>query len=47
MTKSKSSASSIVFPSIFGIYLVNGAHFLNNSLILGAALTLKLSVTKI
>ena len=29
MTKSKSLASSIVVPSIFVIYLVNGAHFLN------------------
>ena len=29
MTKSKSSASSIVVPSIFVIHLVNGARFLN------------------
>ena len=29
MTKSKFSASSIVVPSIFVIYLVNGAQFLN------------------
>ena len=29
MTKSKSSASSIVIPSIFVLHLVNGAQFLN------------------
>ena len=29
MTKSKSSASSIVVPSVFIICLVNGAQFLN------------------
>ena len=29
MNKSKSSASSIVVPLIFGIHLVNGAQFLN------------------
>ena len=29
MTKSKSSASSIIVPSIFVIHLMNGAHFLN------------------
>ena len=29
MTKSKSSASSVVIPSIFVIHLVNSAHFLN------------------
>ena len=29
MTKSKSSASSIVVPSIFAIHLNNGAQFLN------------------
>ena len=29
MTKSKSSASSIVVPSIIGIHLENGAQFLN------------------
>ena len=29
ITKSKSSASFIVFPPIFAIHLVNGAQFLN------------------
>ena len=31
MTKSKPSASSIVVPSIFVIYLVNGAQFLDGN----------------
>ena len=33
MTKSKSSASSIVVPSIFVIHLMNGAQFLNANLV--------------
>ena len=31
MTKSKSSASAIVVPSIFAIHLVDGAQFLNDT----------------
>ena len=37
MTKAKSSATSIVVPSIFVIHLVNGAQFLNATCIVGAA----------
>ena len=33
MTKSKSSASSIVVPSIFVIHLMNSAQFLNTTFI--------------
>ena len=33
MTKSKSSASSIVVPLIFVIHLANGAQFLNTNLV--------------
>ena len=39
MTKSKSSASSIVVPSIFVIHLVNGAQFLK-----ATSATLSLSI---
>ena len=37
MTKSKSSASFIVAPSIFMINFVNGAQFLNATCVVGAA----------
>ena len=37
MTKSKSSVSSIVVPSIFVIHLVNVALFLNATFVSGAA----------
>ena len=46
MTKFKSSASSIVVPSIFSIHLVNGAQFLNATCICGAAMTVISPVTK-
>ena len=46
MTKSKSSASSIVNPSIFVIHLVNAAQFLNDTYIAGAAVTVTLTFTK-
>ena len=39
MTKSKSSASSIIAPSICVIRLVNGAQLLNETCIAGAAVT--------
>ena len=44
MTKSKSSASSIAVPSIFLIYLTNGAQFVNATWfgILSAVVTLSL-----
>ena len=44
MTKSKSSASSVVVPPIF--VLVNGPQFLNASCIAGAAVTVILPLTK-
>ena len=47
MTKSKSSASSIVVSSIFVIHLVNGAQFLNDTCAAGAAVTVIISLTKI
>ena len=47
MTKSKSSASSIVVPSIFMIHLVNGAQFLNATCVAGAAVTVILPLNKI
>ena len=47
MTKSKSSASSIVVPSIFVIHLVNGAQFLNATCISPAAVTVISPLTKI
>ena len=37
MTISKSLASSIIFPSIFGIHLVNDAQFLNYTRVSEAA----------
>ena len=37
MTKPKSSASSVVVPSIFVVHLVNGAQFLNENCVAGAA----------
>ena len=46
MTKSKSSVLSIVVPSIFVIYLVNGAQFLNDTCVAGAAVTVILALTK-
>ena len=46
MTKSKSSASSIVVPSIFVIHLANGAQFLNATCVVGAALTVISPLTK-
>ena len=46
MTKSKSSASSIVVPSIFVIHLVNGAQFLNATCVAGAATTVISPLTK-
>ena len=45
MTKSKSSASSIVVPSIFVIHLVNGEKFLNVICVAGAATTVISPVT--
>ena len=39
MTKSKSLASSNVVPSIFEIYLLNGAQFLNDTCVAGVAVT--------
>ena len=47
MTKSKSSASSIVVPSIFVIYLVNGAQFLNATCDAGCPIIVTLPLTKI
>ena len=46
MTKSKSSASSIVAPSIFAIHLVNGAHFLNATCVARAIVTVISTLTK-
>ena len=45
MTKSKSSASSIVVPSIFVKHLVNDAQFLNDTCVAGAAATVILLLT--
>ena len=39
MTKSKSSASSVVVLSVFVIHLENGAQFLNDTCVAGAAVT--------
>ena len=47
MTKSKSSASSIVVSSTFVIHLVNGAQFLNATCVAGAAMTVISPLTKI
>ena len=46
MTKSKSSASSVV-SSIFVIHLMNGAQFLNDTCVSGAAVTVMSPLTKI
>ena len=46
MTKCKSSASFIVFPSIFVIHLVKGAQFLNDTCVAGAAVTVISPFTK-
>ena len=46
MTKSKSSASSIVVPSMFLIQLVNGTQFLNATCVVGAATTVISPLTK-
>ena len=46
MTKSKYSASSIVFSSIFVRHLVNGAQFLNATCVTGAATTVISPLTK-
>ena len=46
MTKSKSSASSVVVPSIFVIHLVNGAQFLNDACVVGAAVIVISPFTK-
>ena len=46
MTKSKFSASSIVVPSIFVMHLANGAQFLNDTCVAGAAATVILLFTK-
>ena len=46
MTKSKSSASSIVVPSIFVIRLLNGAQFLNATCVEGTAVTVISPLTK-
>ena len=47
MTKSKSSASSIVVSSIFVIYLVNGALLLNVTCVVPAAVAVISPLTKI
>ena len=46
MTKPKSSASSIVVPSIFVIHLVNGVQFLNATCVAPAAVTVISPLTK-
>ena len=46
MTKSNSSALSIVVPSIFMIHLVNGAEFLNADCASGTAVTVILPFTR-
>ena len=46
MTKSKSSASSIVVSPIIVIHLVNGAPFLNAYCVTGAAVTVISPLTK-
>ena len=46
MTKSKSSASSIVVPSIFVIHLVNSAQFLNATCVAAAAVTVISTLTR-
>ena len=46
MTKTKTSASFIVFSSIFLIHLVNGVQFLNGTSVAGAATTVIPPLTK-
>ena len=46
MTKSKSSASSVIVPLIFVIQIVNGAQFLNANCVVGAATRVISPVTK-
>ena len=46
MTKSESSAASIVVPSIFVIHLVNGVQLLNATCVSGAAATVISPLTK-
>ena len=46
MTKSKSSASSIVVSSVFLVHLVNGAQFLNTACVYGSAMTVTSPVIK-
>ena len=47
MTKSKSSASSIVVLPISVIHLVNGAQFVSDTCVAGAAVTVISLLTKI
>ena len=46
MTKYKSSASSIVVPSIIVMYLVNGLQFSNTTSVAGDAVIVISSITK-
>ena len=46
MTKSKSSASSMVVPLFFVIHLLISAQYLNDTCIVGAAVTVLLLSTK-
>ena len=46
ITKSKSSESYIVFPSIFVIHLVNGVQFLNATYVATAPVTAMSPLTK-
>ena len=46
MTKSKSLVSYIFIPPIFVIYSVDGAEFLNNTCVSGAAVTVISPLTK-
>ena len=46
MTKSKSLVSSIVVPSIFVMHLVNDTQFLNDTWVLGVAVIVISTLTK-
>ena len=46
MTKFKSSAPSVIVPSFFVMYLVNGAQVLNATCVTGAAVTVIPPLTK-
>ena len=46
MTKSKSSASPIVVPSIFVIHSINGAQFLNATCVTSCPIIVMLILTK-